>query len=983
MPEATSTTRSAAQPTPSAGPRRMERACACAAHGESCARCRAGKKVQRSALDGSQAPVHAVPDAVERAVARPGRALDVPVRERMERHFGASFAHVRIHTDADAAGSASRLNAAAYAFGDSVVFNTGYYRPDTRKGQALIAHELTHILQQARGAGDAGELGPAHEREADRAADALDRPGSGFRVGESAGIGIGLLSFGELQKKAWGYVPDIAKPYVRPIAQEAKEQLDKVIPPNTEVPAPIAEVIEHPAEAANKAMEVVKRKAKEKVHETVMEHAGTIKGVVMEGTSIVDTLLWTGHETLKNYGVVDRNADAPEVSGAVAEKIDALADAGEASVFGGKQKEQGLVFTPYEIGELKGAIGSQVALAFVGVEEVQLALKAVGVLGSLRGLMQILKKQGVDGWYKNPEFVGALIGVALSFLSLKSTKAANKIINIVLASGNLISAGPAVWKLYNDWHDIPESDPEREKKLKQDFGDLVKLLANIVVDIINHKSGKHGGDEHAPAKPAAEQAGPDAARPATTEAHVAGGAETAPKPTVDAPIARESAPARTRDIPQAPAPAAADPARAATPSAATPVADTGLAGRGERPAPGTRSMTKPEWKAADRKRRVNRRVDEAMARLDADARQGKIAPAEAPAAQESPTRPSTNEPAPGPAKEPRAGAAADHPADSTRVTKQDATAVEPTANGHEAVVTKQGVGVCSPSPCPVIHVEYAKELAKSPELGAWNERVQKMRLADPQGAASEASALIRTLEAQRNNERRTGGKPKGDLDRLVDGLFDGSGAEGGTTSKTPGKTAGSTASRDRPLAQDVGLNIDEIKPVGDRSQSPSERRERALSLDNREMKEAVLNQRTKHLGTDPREVAKIGKPREPVSLEPGSGKGNEHLALFDRRFSEIAEMKVIGERSLAEMKNKGTRAPGDLKKELNRRIWDEIRTRSSREGAIVSDALERSGFGVVKAPDGKQVLRQLSQSELSARGLEYRAGMGWVRREAP
>ena len=83
--------------------------------------------------------------------------------------------------------------------------------------------------------------------------------------------------------------------------------------------------------------------------------------------------------------------------------------------------------------------------------------------------------------------------------------------------------------------------------------------------------------------------------------------------------------------------------------------------------------------------------------------------------------------------------------------KEDAIAKKPTVDGHEAVVTKLGVGKCSPSPCPVIFVEYAKELAEFPKLKEKNDEIQALRKTNPDKAAVEAANLIRELEAVRSN----------------------------------------------------------------------------------------------------------------------------------------------------------------------------------------------------------------------------------------
>jgi hypothetical protein len=82
-----------------------------------------------------------------------GRPLDSGVRGRMESAYGTHFGHVRVHTDATGARLSDRLNARAFAVGEHVAFGAGEYHPNTPLGDALIAHELAHVVQQGGGAG--------------------------------------------------------------------------------------------------------------------------------------------------------------------------------------------------------------------------------------------------------------------------------------------------------------------------------------------------------------------------------------------------------------------------------------------------------------------------------------------------------------------------------------------------------------------------------------------------------------------------------------------------------------------------------------------------------------------------------------------------------------------------------------------------------------------------------------------------------------
>lgn len=77
-----------------------------------------------------------------------GEDLDAQTRERMEPRFGYDFRHIRLHTDERARASAQSVNALAYTVGRDIVLGRGQYMPGTREGQRVLAHELTHTIQQ-------------------------------------------------------------------------------------------------------------------------------------------------------------------------------------------------------------------------------------------------------------------------------------------------------------------------------------------------------------------------------------------------------------------------------------------------------------------------------------------------------------------------------------------------------------------------------------------------------------------------------------------------------------------------------------------------------------------------------------------------------------------------------------------------------------------------------------------------------------------
>jgi uncharacterized protein DUF4157 len=122
--------------------------------------------LQRRVL--SDARLDGVPQIVHDALASPGDPLDSQTQGFMETHFGHDFSQVRIHTDALAAHSAAAVNAHAYTVGGDIVFGAQQYAPGTATGKRLLAHELTHVAQQAQATAEPRVSAPAdaHEREA-------------------------------------------------------------------------------------------------------------------------------------------------------------------------------------------------------------------------------------------------------------------------------------------------------------------------------------------------------------------------------------------------------------------------------------------------------------------------------------------------------------------------------------------------------------------------------------------------------------------------------------------------------------------------------------------------------------------------------------------------------------------------------------------------------------------------------------------------
>jgi Domain of unknown function (DUF4157) len=80
-----------------------------------------------------------------------GSPLAGDTREFMESRLGADFSDVRVHTDSKASESARSVQAHAYTVGNDVVFQSGKYEPESDSGKRMLAHELTHVVQQRSG----------------------------------------------------------------------------------------------------------------------------------------------------------------------------------------------------------------------------------------------------------------------------------------------------------------------------------------------------------------------------------------------------------------------------------------------------------------------------------------------------------------------------------------------------------------------------------------------------------------------------------------------------------------------------------------------------------------------------------------------------------------------------------------------------------------------------------------------------------------
>ncbi len=126
-----------------------QRKCSCGQHtinGE-CTECRK-KRDQLQRKVSSDNSIDGSTTAVTEVLQSPGQPIESNTRPMMEDYFGRDFSQVRVHTGSLASESAQSINATAYAIGRQIVFSKGAYNPNTTRGLGLLAHELTHVVQQ-------------------------------------------------------------------------------------------------------------------------------------------------------------------------------------------------------------------------------------------------------------------------------------------------------------------------------------------------------------------------------------------------------------------------------------------------------------------------------------------------------------------------------------------------------------------------------------------------------------------------------------------------------------------------------------------------------------------------------------------------------------------------------------------------------------------------------------------------------------------
>jgi hypothetical protein len=185
----------------------LQRKCACGGtpglrgECESCRKKRESGTLLRATAHPSSRNLHTseVPPIVHEVLRSPGQPLDAGTRAFMEPRFGHDFGRVRIHAGAQTSSESARaLGALAFTVGRHVVFAAGQHAPGTNEGKKLLAHELTHVVQQraeSNPKGNAAMASDAYEQQAERTAQLVLQPDLVGSLPSRLGEAVSRISF--------------------------------------------------------------------------------------------------------------------------------------------------------------------------------------------------------------------------------------------------------------------------------------------------------------------------------------------------------------------------------------------------------------------------------------------------------------------------------------------------------------------------------------------------------------------------------------------------------------------------------------------------------------------------------------------------------------------------------------------------------------------------------------------------------------------
>jgi hypothetical protein len=252
-----------------------------------------------------------------------GRPLPQQARNFFESRFGANFRSVRVHTGAHAAETARSINARAFTVGRNITFGAGQYAPESNAGKNLIAHELTHVIQQGFTKSDLVS-DPNKKRRVyrNKIPVRLQRsPGNEERVFEEIQYEVPSIARHRYGRGCWAYTATAMKSWKDGktyTIEEVLKQIDSII-----------EEKQHRRRKAAKPGEKVERLFVTKYWNKFQISKGLkldemdefLGALDLKRTSLKDCTLWEIRELLEEHGplwvVEDRDKDPNSVLHAI------------------------------------------------------------------------------------------------------------------------------------------------------------------------------------------------------------------------------------------------------------------------------------------------------------------------------------------------------------------------------------------------------------------------------------------------------------------------------------------------------------------------------------------------------------------------------------------------------------------------------------------------------------------------------------------
>jgi Domain of unknown function (DUF4157) len=177
---------------------------------------------------GAVSAAHCPGSSEDQALTPSGQSLDEATQTFFESRLGHDFSRIRVHTDAQAAESAGAVHALAYTAGSDIAFAHGQYAPGTSQGRLLLAHELTHVVQQRAGGPSHGSSVQALEAEALESAARLTA-GHPVRIAGHARVGMLQMADDKSLDERAQKIIAAAKDTAKPIDQRAVDAVNDIL----------------------------------------------------------------------------------------------------------------------------------------------------------------------------------------------------------------------------------------------------------------------------------------------------------------------------------------------------------------------------------------------------------------------------------------------------------------------------------------------------------------------------------------------------------------------------------------------------------------------------------------------------------------------------------------------------------------------------------------------------------------------------------